>query len=103
KPSTPTPLTPRSRSGAAHAWWWWSTFLRAPSWSAQCRRRLTLEGEGLMLGLLSSLVGVVVGLVVLALILVILLFRLMWRVAEPNEALIISGRAHHREGMEASL
>jgi flotillin len=56
-----------------------------------------------MVALLTSLVGVVVGLVILAVVLIVVLFRLTWRVAEPNEALIISGRAHRHEGMEASL
>src|SRR5438874_7844666 len=35
--------------------------------------------------------GIIVGIVAGALVLVALIFRLMWRVAEPNEALIISG------------
>ena len=56
-----------------------------------------------MLALLTSVVGIVVGLAVLALVLLIVLFRLMWRVAEPNEALIISGTAHQHDGLEASL
>ena len=34
---------------------------------------------------------------------VILTFRSMWRIAEPNEALIISGRAHRQRGIEISL
>src|SRR6266480_5550535 len=38
---------------------------------------------------------VIVGIVVGALVLAILIFRLMWRVAEPNEALIISGLREH--------
>jgi len=38
---------------------------------------------------------VVVGIVVVAFVVLIALFRAMWRVAEPNEALIISG-LHHR-------
>ncbi|KAB8190261.1 flotillin family protein [Nonomuraea phyllanthi] len=36
--------------------------------------------------------------VVLALIVIILLFKIVWRVAEPNEALIISGLAARRRG-----
>ena len=40
-------------------------------------------------------VFVVVGIVVAAFVLAVVLFRAMWRVAEPNEALIISG-LHHR-------
>jgi flotillin len=35
--------------------------------------------------------------VVVALILLFILFRLMWRVAEPNEALVISGLRQHAE------
>jgi uncharacterized membrane protein YqiK len=31
------------------------------------------------------------------------MFRAMWRIAEPNEALIISGRAHRPRGAEQSL
>lgn len=39
-------------------------------------------------------VGVVAGAVLASIIVVIVLFKLMWRVAEPNEALIISGSKH---------
>ncbi|MQS13136.1 flotillin family protein [Streptomyces kaniharaensis] len=39
-------------------------------------------------------IGVVAGAVVASVIILIVLFRLMWRVAEPNEALIISGSKH---------
>ena len=40
---------------------------------------------------------VVIGVVVLvALIVLVALFRAMWRVAEPNEALVISGLHHHQ-------
>ncbi|MFD7903239.1 SPFH domain-containing protein [Kitasatospora sp. NPDC059722] len=39
-------------------------------------------------------IGVVAGAVVASIIVVIILFKLMWRVAEPNEALIISGSKH---------
>lgn len=45
-------------------------------------------------------VGVVAGAVVLALIFIVVVFKLMWRVAEPNEALIISGSKHRTEGLE---
>lgn len=38
---------------------------------------------------------------VLAFILVMVLFRSMWRVAEPNEALVISGMRHDRSGAAA--
>ncbi len=51
---------------------------------------------------IGSVVGLVVGAVVVALILLFILFRLMWRVAEPNEALIISG-LRHGGGSEQNL
>jgi len=41
----------------------------------------------------------VAGGIVGAIILLIVIFRLMWRVAEPNEALIISGLRGHGEGV----
>ncbi|MFJ3922730.1 flotillin family protein [Streptomyces sp. NPDC090022] len=44
-------------------------------------------------------IGVVAGLVLAAVIVVVGLFKLMWRVAEPNEALIISGSTHKTEGL----
>ncbi|HSR26578.1 MAG TPA: SPFH domain-containing protein [Candidatus Eisenbacteria bacterium] len=40
---------------------------------------------------------------VIAILLIVLVFRSMWRIAEPNEALIISGRAHRQKGMDHSL
>lgn len=49
------------------------------------------------------IVGVVAGAAVLALIFVVGLFKLMWRVAEPNEALIISGSKHRTEGLEEGM
>src|SRR5215472_1717712 len=36
-----------------------------------------------------------------AIIFFIILFRSMWRVAEPNEALVISGMRHDRSGSTA--
>ena len=39
----------------------------------------------------------VIGAAVAALLVLILLFRTVWRVAEPNEALIISGLGAHGE------
>lgn len=48
-------------------------------------------------------VGVVAGAAVLALIFVVVVFKLMWRVAEPNEALIISGSKHRTEGIEDGM
>ncbi|MFH7593503.1 SPFH domain-containing protein [Streptomyces racemochromogenes] len=44
-------------------------------------------------------VGVVAGVVLAAIIALIGLFKLMWRVAEPNEALVISGSTHKTEGI----
>jgi uncharacterized membrane protein YqiK len=49
---------------------------------------------------------VVVGLVIAALavlLVLVLLFRSTWRVAEPNEALIISGRRRRVMGLQESL
>ncbi|MEA2719960.1 MAG: flotillin [Candidatus Eremiobacteraeota bacterium] len=48
------------------------------------------------IGMSAAVIGVIV---VVAFALAILLFRAMWRVAEPNEALIISG-LHHRSNEE---
>lgn len=48
-------------------------------------------------------VGVVAGTVVLALIFIVVVFKLMWRVAEPNEALVISGSKHRTEGLEEGM
>src|SRR5690242_20218221 len=45
---------------------------------------------------------VVAGLVVAALLFVFILFRMMWRVAEPNEALIISGLRDHGNPEDAA-
>src|SRR5690348_6617696 len=47
---------------------------------------------------LSAAAAIVVGLAIAAILLVVLVFRSMWRIAEPNEALIISGRAHRPRG-----
>ncbi|MEA2785245.1 MAG: flotillin [Candidatus Eremiobacteraeota bacterium] len=41
----------------------------------------------------------IVGVIVVVLVIFVLLFRAMWRVAEPNEALVISG-LHHRSNEE---
>jgi flotillin len=49
----------------------------------------TLEGSAVL----------IVGVIVVALVIFIALFRAMWRVAEPNEALVISG-LHHRSNEE---
>ncbi|MGW3497694.1 flotillin family protein [Streptomyces sp. NPDC001020] len=52
---------------------------------------------------MPMVVGVVAGAVALALIFVFVVFKLMWRVAEPNEALIISGSKHRTEGLEEGM
>ncbi|WP_405005439.1 SPFH domain-containing protein [Kitasatospora purpeofusca] len=46
---------------------------------------------------------VIAGAVAGALVVGITLFKLMWRVAEPNEALIISGSRHRTEGVDDGL
>ncbi|MDQ6773203.1 MAG: SPFH domain-containing protein, partial [Candidatus Dormibacteraeota bacterium] len=56
-----------------------------------------------MTTLLGSLAFAIAVTVVLVLILVVILFRLTWRVAEPNEALIISGRRHRLAGVEETM
>jgi flotillin len=59
-----------------------------------------------MAGLLSFAGGAVIGLVVaaaLGVFVVVMVFRSMWRIAEPNEALIISGRPHRTRGVEQQL
>ncbi|MFB7495627.1 flotillin family protein [Streptomyces sp. NPDC056161] len=48
-------------------------------------------------------VGIVAGAVVVAVLALIALFKMMWRVAEPNEALIISGSTHRTEGLEDGM
>jgi flotillin len=48
-------------------------------------------------------IGVVAGAVLVAIIILVTLFKLMWRVAEPNEALVISGSKHRTEGLEEGM
>ncbi|WP_189145816.1 SPFH domain-containing protein [Streptomyces lacrimifluminis] len=48
-------------------------------------------------------VGVVAGAAVVAVLVLIGVFKMMWRVAEPNEALIISGSKHRTEGLEEGM
>ncbi|GHH17366.1 flotillin family protein [Streptomyces lanatus] len=48
-------------------------------------------------------VGVVAGAAVVAVLVLIGLFKMMWRVAEPNEALVISGSKHRTEGLEEGM
>src|SRR5689334_25058216 len=52
---------------------------------------------------MPMIIGVVAGAAVLALIVLIGVFKMMWRVAEPNEALIISGSKHRTEGLEEGM
>ncbi|WP_210592079.1 flotillin family protein [Streptomyces sp. GESEQ-35] len=52
---------------------------------------------------MPMVVGVVAGVAVVAVLVVIGLFKMMWRVAEPNEALIISGSKHRTEGLEEGM
>ncbi|MEU1402804.1 SPFH domain-containing protein [Streptomyces sp. NPDC005728] len=52
---------------------------------------------------MPMVVGVVAGAVVVAVLILIGLFKMMWRVAEPNEALIISGSKHRTEGLDEGL
>ncbi|MFB0619220.1 SPFH domain-containing protein [Streptomyces sp. AGS-58] len=52
---------------------------------------------------MPMMVGVVAGAVVGAVLVLIGLFKMMWRVAEPNEALVISGSTHRTEGLEAGM
>src|SRR5438445_9491649 len=48
-------------------------------------------------------IGVVARAALVAIIILITLFKLMWRVAEPNEALVISGSKHRTEGLEEGM
>ncbi|MFF0430946.1 flotillin family protein [Streptomyces sp. NPDC004327] len=43
--------------------------------------------------------GILAGVVAGAVVVLIALFKMMWRVAEPNEALVISGSNHKTEGL----
>jgi flotillin len=49
----------------------------------------------------SAVPIIVVGGVIVVLIVLVILFKAMWRVAEPNQALIISGRRHRGAGPDA--
>lgn len=44
-----------------------------------------------------------IGGALILIVLLVLLFKSTWRIAEPNEALIISGRPHRHKGLEESL
>ncbi|TXS43282.1 flotillin family protein [Streptomyces sp. uw30] len=52
---------------------------------------------------MPMVVGVVAGVAVAAFLASIGLFKMMWRVAEPNEALVISGSKHRMEGLEEGM
>jgi flotillin len=52
---------------------------------------------------LSAVAVVAIGAGAAAILFSVLVFRSMWRIAEPNEALIISGRPHRQRGIEQSL
>ncbi|MDX2682928.1 flotillin family protein [Streptomyces sp. NY05-11A] len=52
---------------------------------------------------MPMIVGVVAGAAALAVLVLLGLFKMMWRVAEPNEALVISGSNHRTEGLEAGM
>nr|WSY49721.1 SPFH domain-containing protein [Streptomyces sp. NBC_00886] len=52
---------------------------------------------------MPMVVGVVAGAAVVAVLVLVGLFKSMWRVAEPNEALIISGSKHRTEGLEPGM
>lgn len=46
---------------------------------------------------------ILAGIIVACFIVAILVFKLMWRVAEPNQALLISGARHRTEGIDEGL
>ncbi|MDQ6746783.1 MAG: flotillin family protein, partial [Candidatus Dormibacteraeota bacterium] len=57
----------------------------------------------MLTGLLTGFALAVVVAAVLVLVVLLILFRATWRVAEPNEALVISGLRQRHEGIEQSL
>ncbi len=57
----------------------------------------------MLTGLLTGFALAVVVAAVLVLVVLSILFRATWRVAEPNEALVISGLRQRHEGIEQSL
>ncbi len=57
----------------------------------------------MLIGFLSQLAVVGAIAALLFVLLVVVVFKAMWRVAEPNEALIISGRRRRHAGLEESL
>ncbi|WP_377270291.1 SPFH domain-containing protein [Peterkaempfera sp. SMS 1(5)a] len=48
---------------------------------------------------MPMVIGIGAAAVVAAFVVLIVIFKLMWRVAEPNEALVISGSKHRTEGL----
>src|SRR4051812_17380316 len=46
---------------------------------------------------------VIAGAVVVGIVIAVVVFKLMWRVAEPNEALVISGSRHRAEGIDEGM
>ena len=57
----------------------------------------------MLTGLISQLALVMVGAALTFVLIVVGVFKAMWRVAEPNEGLIISGRRRRPAGLEESL
>src|SRR5438105_3762514 len=57
----------------------------------------------MLTGLLTGFALAVVVAAVLVLVVLLILFRATWRVAEPSEALVISGLRQRHEGIERSL
>src|SRR5436190_10422858 len=56
----------------------------------------------LLLSIAGSIAGAVLLVLLIALVVAVVTFRSMWRIAEPNEALIISGRPHRNKGLGRS-
>src|SRR4029077_12827906 len=76
-----------------------STSRRAPYSSARPRLRGFVDMHSLIIGAGAGVGGAIALVIVVALI-----FRAMWRVAEPNEAMIISGFKHEPvEGVGESM
>ena len=52
---------------------------------------------------LTESVGIIAAIVLVSFALFVVVFRAMWRVAEPNQALVVSGRRHRNapDGPEA--
>ncbi|NUU24257.1 MAG: flotillin family protein, partial [Streptomycetaceae bacterium] len=48
-------------------------------------------------------IGLIILALVVLLVVVVVMFKMMWRVAEPNEALLISGSRHRTEGLAEGL